>query len=49
MRGIVHRRAGAQRDLIAIYRRYAREARLREELGIEQDAGDDEQAEAENE
>ena len=29
MRGVVHRRAGAQRDLIAIYRRYAREAGLR--------------------
>ena len=28
MKGIVHRRAGAQRDLIAIYRRYAREAGL---------------------
>ena len=29
MKGVVHRRAGAQRDLIAIYRHYAREAGLR--------------------
>jgi toxin ParE1/3/4 len=29
MKGVVRRRAGAQRDLIAIYRRYAREAGLR--------------------
>ena len=29
MKGAVHRRAGARRDLIAIYRHYAREAGLR--------------------
>ena len=29
MKGVVHRRPAAQRDLVAIYRRHAREAELR--------------------